>query len=91
VCPFLFERMCVSWLLFSPQSLPRTAARGCGNKERGCGLGRGICAGVHTVDGLELEKGGRGRHGSGLEEAWSRGKRLRCENAFTGQVMIVVR
>lgn len=45
-------------LLFS-QSLPRSAAWAAGTKNGGAGVGGGgICAGVHTVDGLELEKGG---------------------------------
>jgi hypothetical protein len=61
---------------------------GCGNKEQRTGVagaGRGICAGVHTVGGLKIEEGSRGRHGSDLEEAWSRGER------FASQVVIVAR
>lgn len=53
--------------------------------------GDGVCVDVRTVNGLEIEKGGRGRHGSGLEEAWMLCARFGREDASEGVVVIMAR
>lgn len=66
------------------------------NKKNGggvyrCGRGDGVCVGVRTVGGLEIEKGGSRGHGSGLEEAWMLCARFGREDASEGAVVVMAR